>query len=154
MRSYLRRTSCSRLPLSPAHCLTDVVHRQTGRQQAYASPGASFLNHLHLSRGFQGEYSLAALPVTSATFLLTQDLQGARRDSKIFFVVDEDCGIPVSIVENYQSFTELGPLAHSDPRSLLLSMSEYDKPQHYEVYGESSCPLPFALPPTRLPCDR
>jgi hypothetical protein len=53
-------------------------------------------------------------------------------------VVDEDCGIPTSIVESYQVYSENnenGPLAQSDPRSILLSMSEYDKPQAYDVYG-------------------
>ena len=42
----------------------------------------------------------------------------------------------MSLVENYRGFHDNGPLAHSDPRSVLLSMSEYDKPQSYDVYGE------------------
>jgi hypothetical protein len=78
------------------------------------------------------------LPTNIAPFSLTQVEQGERRDSKVFAVVDEDCGIPVSLVENYRGFNENGPLAHSDPRSVLLSMSEYDKSQSYDVYGTSS----------------
>lgn len=62
--------------------------------------------------------------------------QDERRDSKSFLVVDEDCGIPTSIVEDYRAFSESGPLAQSDPRALVLSMSEYDKSQNYDVYGE------------------
>lgn len=51
--------------------------------------------------------------------------------------MDEDCGIPTSVVENYQS--ESGQLvAASDPRSYLLSMSEYDHHKAYDVYGEYS----------------
>lgn len=61
--------------------------------------------------------------------------QGERRDSKSFVVVDEDCGIPTSLLESYRGFQEHGPLAQTDPRSLLLSMSEYDKSQIYDVYG-------------------
>lgn len=69
---------------------------------------------------------------------LTKAAQSARRDSKSFVVVDEDCGIPTSIVESYRGYYDNGPLAQSDPRSLLLSMSEYDKSQGYEnVYGKS-----------------
>lgn len=77
----------------------------------------------------------AQLPTYTAT-TLTKWLQ-ERRDSKTFLVVDEDCGIPTSLVENYRAYHESGPLAQSDPRSILLSMSEYDK-QSYDVYGEST----------------
>ena len=52
-------------------------------------------------------------------------------------VVDEDCGIPTALVEDCRSYSEGGPLAQSDPRSVLLSMSEYNKSQNYELYGES-----------------
>jgi hypothetical protein len=52
-------------------------------------------------------------------------------------VVDEDCGIPASLVDSYRAYSEAGPLAQSDPRSVLLSMSEYDKNQFHDVYGES-----------------
>ena len=62
--------------------------------------------------------------------------QKERRDSKHCLVVDEDCGIPTSVVENHRAYYEAGPLAQSDPRSFLLSMSEYDKAQVYDVYGE------------------
>lgn len=62
--------------------------------------------------------------------------QDERRDSKSFLVVDEDCGIPTSVVEDYRAFSDNGPLAQTDPRALVLSMSEYNKPQNYEVYGE------------------
>lgn len=51
-------------------------------------------------------------------------------------VVDEDCGIPTSVVESYRSYNDRGPLAQTDPRSYLLSMSEYDKPHSYNVYGK------------------
>lgn len=49
--------------------------------------------------------------------------------------------MPPSIVENYRDFSESGPLAQSDPRALLLSMSEFDKTQNYNVYGKlpSTC---------------
>nr|POE67115.1 hypothetical protein CFP56_72673 [Quercus suber] len=57
-----------------------------------------------------------------------------RRDSRSFVVVDEDCGIPISVVENFRAYPDSGQFARSDPRSLLLSMSEYDKSQGY-VYG-------------------
>lgn len=50
-------------------------------------------------------------------------------------MVDEDCGVPTSIVESYRSFQDDGPLAPLDPQGLLMSMSEYDKPQTYDVYG-------------------
>ncbi|KAF2771824.1 hypothetical protein EJ03DRAFT_9591 [Teratosphaeria nubilosa] len=62
--------------------------------------------------------------------------QHERRDSKSFLIVDEDCGIPTSVVESYRSHGDNGPLAQSDPRGYLLSMSEYEKPQAYDVYGE------------------
>nr|POE94664.1 hypothetical protein CFP56_16901 [Quercus suber] len=62
-----------------------------------------------------------------------------RRDSKSFVVVDEDCGIPISIIEDNSAYPDTGESARSDPRSLLLSMSEYGKPQSY-VYD---------YPPTR-----
>ena len=62
--------------------------------------------------------------------------QGERRDSKTFVVVDEDCGIPTSVVESFRGFHDGGPLGQSDPRTFFLSMSEYDKPQSYDVYGE------------------
>ncbi|KAH9844954.1 regulator medusa [Teratosphaeria destructans] len=61
--------------------------------------------------------------------------QHERRDSKSFLIVDEDCGIPTSIVDSYHSHGDNGPLAQSDPRGYLLSMSEYEKPQAYDVYG-------------------
>lgn len=63
-------------------------------------------------------------------------VQGERRDSKTFAVVDEDYGIPGSLVENHQACNGVGPLAQSDPRSLFLSMSEYDKPPYHDVYGK------------------
>jgi hypothetical protein len=54
-------------------------------------------------------------------------------------VVDDDCGIPESLLDAYRIYNnEVGPLAQSDPRSLLLSMSEYDKTQNYDVYGKFS----------------
>ncbi|KXT08765.1 hypothetical protein AC579_4930 [Pseudocercospora musae] len=65
-----------------------------------------------------------------------------RRDSKTFLVVDEDCGIPTSLVEPYRSSNDSGPLAQSDPRSCLLSMSEYDKAQSYEVYDYQTATRP------------
>ena len=52
-------------------------------------------------------------------------------------MVDEDCGIPTSIVDNYRAYQDNGPLAQSDPHLELLSMSEYDKAQNYNLYGES-----------------
>ncbi|KAK5156183.1 hypothetical protein LTS14_005070 [Recurvomyces mirabilis] len=58
--------------------------------------------------------------------------QGERRDSKTFVVVDEDCGIPASIVENYRASPDNGATAQSDPRSYLLSMSEFNKQQGYD----------------------
>ena len=81
-------------------------------------------------------------------------------------MVDEECGIPTSLVEKHRaSSSDSGPLAHSDPRSFLLSMSEYDKTQAYNFYGEcclfasmsiagesehdSSLP---SFPPTMLGC--
>lgn len=68
--------------------------------------------------------------------------QVRRRDSKEFLVVDEDCGIPTTLVEHYRSHTEAGSLAQQDPRTYLLSMSEYDKAQSYDVYGMSN-PITF-----------
>ncbi|KXT04513.1 hypothetical protein AC578_8630 [Pseudocercospora eumusae] len=65
-----------------------------------------------------------------------------RRDSKTFLVVDEDCGIPTSLVESHRSSNDSGPLAPSDPRSYLLSMSEYDKAQSYEVYDYQTATRP------------
>lgn len=53
-------------------------------------------------------------------------------------VVDEDCGVPTSVVESYRSCNDSGPLAQTDPRSYLLSMSEYDKSHSYNVYGKSA----------------
>jgi len=67
-------------------------------------------------------------------------VQGGRRDSKTFIVVDEDCGVPTAVVENFRPFHEGGPLAQSDPRSVFLSMSEYDNKQNYDVYGELQAP--------------
>ncbi|CAK4033931.1 Hypothetical predicted protein [Lecanosticta acicola] len=70
-------------------------------------------------------------------------LQASRRDSKTFVVVDEDCGIPTSVVENYRAFTESGPLAQADPRSYLLSMSEYhDSKAAYDVYDYQTATRP------------
>ena len=43
--------------------------------------------------------------------------------------------MPTSLVESYRSFQDNGPLAPFDPQELLMSMSEYDKPQTYDVYG-------------------
>ncbi|KAI7187950.1 hypothetical protein KC363_g5727 [Hortaea werneckii] len=65
-----------------------------------------------------------------------------RRDSKTIVVVDEDCGVPTSIVESYRSFQDNGPLAQLDPEGLLMSMSEYDKPQTYDVYDYQSATRP------------
>ncbi|KAK3619572.1 hypothetical protein LTR56_014794 [Elasticomyces elasticus] len=55
-----------------------------------------------------------------------------RRDSKSFIVVDEDCGIPAAVVDSYRAGFDNGPLALSDPRTLLLSMSEYNKQAGYD----------------------
>ncbi|KAI7288882.1 hypothetical protein KC315_g20135, partial [Hortaea werneckii] len=65
-----------------------------------------------------------------------------RRDSKTIVVVDEDCGVPTSLVESYRSFQGNGPLAPFDPQELLMSMSEYDKPQTYDVYDYQSATRP------------
>ena len=62
-------------------------------------------------------------------------MQTERRDSKNCVVVDEDCGISTSLVDCYRALYDSGPGAQSDPRSYLLSMSEYDKSQAYDVYG-------------------
>lgn len=51
-------------------------------------------------------------------------------------VVDEDCGIPTSVLDSYRSHREHGPLAQFDPRGLLLSMSEYSKAPNYDLYGK------------------
>ncbi|EME47753.1 hypothetical protein DOTSEDRAFT_69633 [Dothistroma septosporum NZE10] len=67
-------------------------------------------------------------------------LQIQRRDSKNFLVVDEDCGISASLVESYRAYNEKGPSAQSDPREYLLSMSEYDKAQAYDVYDYPTAP--------------
>jgi hypothetical protein len=97
--------------------------------------------------------------ITTAAFDLSHGFadsgwQGARRDSKTFVVVDEDCGIPVSLVESYRSYEGVGPLALSDPRSVLLSMSDYPQKQHYDdVYGESVIPA-LQLITTVMPEDR
>ncbi len=50
-------------------------------------------------------------------------------------VVDEDCGIAQSLVDGYQIYSEVGPLAHTDQKTVLSSMSEFDKAQEY-VYGK------------------
>ncbi|KAK0894880.1 hypothetical protein LTR91_023929 [Friedmanniomyces endolithicus] len=55
-----------------------------------------------------------------------------RRDSKSFLIVDEDYGIPSAVIDNYRAGHDNGPLARLDPRSLLLSMSEYNKPPGYD----------------------
>ncbi|CAK1361109.1 hypothetical protein CB0940_03482 [Cercospora beticola] len=68
--------------------------------------------------------------------------QVERRDSKQCLVVDEDCGIPSSLVESYRSRTETGPRAQQDPRSYLLSMSDYDKTQSYDVYDYQTATRP------------
>lgn len=73
-----------------------------------------------------------------------------RRDSKSFLIVDEDTGIPTSVVETYQAYQDNGPLAQSDPRSLLLSMSENSKSQNFNVYGELH-PPGFRRPRALLP---
>lgn len=66
-------------------------------------------------------------------------------------MVDEDCGTPTSLVENYRAYNGKGPLAQSDPREYLLSMSEYDKAQAYDVYGTY---LPSYLQDALLPGGR
>lgn len=53
------------------------------------------------------------------------------------FIVDEDIGIPSSLIDEYRTSSESGPTGPADPRSLLLSMSEYDKTQSYDQYGKS-----------------
>lgn len=63
-----------------------------------------------------------------------------RSSLKSPVIVDEDCGIPTTVVDSYREHYEAGPLGPSDPQALLLSMSEYNKPPSYDVYGE------FALP--------
>lgn len=83
--------------------------------------------------------------ITTAAFELSHGFadsvrQGERRDSKTFVVVDEDCGIPVSLVESFRAYNDVGQLVYSDPRSVLLSMSDYGQKQHYDdVYGKLSC---------------
>ena len=59
-----------------------------------------------------------------------------RSSLKSPVIVDEDCGIPATVVDNYREHFDVGPLGPSDPQALLLSMSEYNKPQNYDVYGE------------------
>ncbi|WPG97849.1 Hypothetical protein R9X50_00063100 [Acrodontium crateriforme] len=65
-----------------------------------------------------------------------QAFNDQRRDSKSFVVVDDDCGVPTSVVENYQENNDSGPAGQFDPQSLSLSMSEYDKSQAYSVYSD------------------
>jgi hypothetical protein len=50
-------------------------------------------------------------------------------------IVDEDCGIPTSVIDNYREEYDSGPLGPLDPRTLQLSMSDYKQPQSYDVYG-------------------
>ena len=62
--------------------------------------------------------------------------QDERRDSKTSLVVDEDRGSPTLLVESFRPLEDGGPLASSDPRSLFLSMSEYEDKANYDVYGK------------------
>jgi hypothetical protein len=52
-------------------------------------------------------------------------------------IVDEDCGIPTSVIDSYREEYDSGPLGPTDPRTLLLSMSDYKQPQSFDVYGKS-----------------
>jgi len=69
--------------------------------------------------------------------------QEDRRDSKTFAVVDEECSIPTSIVESHRIHYDNGPPAQADPRSYVLSMSDYDGKAHaYDVYDYQSATRP------------
>lgn len=62
-------------------------------------------------------------------------------------IVDEDCGIPTSVIDSYREEYDSGPLGPTDPRTLLLSMSDYKQPQSFDVYGK---PYLLLLVPYRL----
>lgn len=51
------------------------------------------------------------------------------------------------MIDSYREDYDAGPLGPTDPRTLLLSMSDYKQPQNYEVYGECCLSLVGALPP-------
>lgn len=40
------------------------------------------------------------------------------------------------MIDNYREEYDSGPLGPTDPRTLLLSMSDYKQPQSYDVYGK------------------
>jgi hypothetical protein len=66
-------------------------------------------------------------------------------------IVDGDCGIPTSIIDSYREEYDSRPLGPTDPRMLLLSMSDYKQPQSFDVYGKSHFPQhAFGLVPCRL----
>ena len=51
------------------------------------------------------------------------------------------------MIDSYREDYDAGPLGPTDPRTLLLSMSDYKQPQNYEVYGKCCLSLVGALPP-------
>lgn len=63
-------------------------------------------------------------------------MQLSQRSRKSPVIVDEDCGIPTSVIDSYREEYDSGPLGPTDPRTLLLSMSDYKQPQSYDVYGK------------------
>ncbi|GAB7359042.1 hypothetical protein MBLNU230_g5114t1 [Neophaeotheca triangularis] len=71
--------------------------------------------------------------------------QGRR--AKAPLIVDEDTGIPTELYETCQGHGDQGGLlSPSDPRTLLLSMSGYDKPQNYDVYDYNQATRPEQAP--------
>ena len=86
-------------------------------------------------RHFLHDLQCLRFPRDCGNLQLTLNAQISQRSRKSPVIVDEDCGIPTSVIDNYREEYDSGPLGPSDPRTLLLSMSDYKQPQSYDVYG-------------------